>query len=142
MLVGKFLKRMQVPSITKETFVHVLQVGNTLEIWGRVMQIYACDDNTRKFFENIGMAQAPNQELPADEYTKTSSMQAAKYSSDAWHGVRISAITRFLEAQQGAQRNYKLDLKGRYALYDGIVLRFLLRWHTTEGDRPARIKYW
>ncbi|RYE82826.1 MAG: hypothetical protein EOO65_04925 [Methanosarcinales archaeon] len=70
-------------------------------------------------------------------------MQIRGYkSTEAWYGIKTSSITRFLEASQGCQRDFKGDAKARYMKYDGVYLRLLLLWSYMDGTKLERIKYW
>lgn len=44
---GKFLRRTKVPGLARSNFVDVLRIGSTIEVFGRVIYLYACDPATR-----------------------------------------------------------------------------------------------
>jgi Ca2+-binding EF-hand superfamily protein len=140
---GKFLKKMPLPQVTLET----LRVGNELEICGRVIHLTACDDFSRNYFEGIGVQQAPNEHEEKDAFGKHQEQLAARNDPDAFHGVKSSAITRFIEAVNGSSRasSFKKDSKGRFLEYGNERLLFLLIWNTSkhEGDVLGEtMRYW
>ena len=140
---GKFLKKMPLPQVTLET----LRVGNELEICGRVIHLTACDDFSRNYFESVGVQQNPNEHEEKDAFGKYQETLAARNDPDAFHGVKSSAITRFIEAVNGSSRasSFKKDTKGRFLEFGNDRLLFLLLWNTAkhEGDIMGEtMRYW
>ena len=133
---GKFLKKMPLPQVTLDS----LRVGNELEICGRVIHLTACDDFSRNYFESVGVQQAPNEHEEKDAFGKHQEMLAARLDPDAFHGVKSSAITRFIEAVNGSSRasSFKKDYKGRFLEYGNDRLLFLLVWNTSKHEVRAR----
>jgi hypothetical protein len=67
---GKFLRRSHLPGLDRTNFQEVLRVGCTVELYGRTVMLYACDDATRSFFEALGVEQPDNFEPAMDSYTE------------------------------------------------------------------------
>ena len=140
---GKFLKKMPLPQVTLDT----LRVGNELEICGRVIHLTACDDFSRKYFEGIGAHQPPNEVEEKDAFGKHQELLAARLDPEKFHGVKSSAITRFIEAVNGSSRasSFKKDYKGRFLEYGNDRLLFLVRWDSSRhaGDVLGEVmRYW
>lgn len=129
---GRFLKRMRLPDITVET----LRIGNVIEVFSRAIRLYECDDFTRKFYIGLGMEQPSDEHVDDDAFRRTQRASLAMVNPDAFHGVKASSITRFIEAARGSSRtqSFKKDIKGRYLALDGIVLRFLVQWDDSKGN--------
>lgn len=129
---GKFLKRMKVPTIGIES----LRVGSEIELFGRVLHVYACDDFTRKFYDGVGQPQGEDEPIGDDAWTATQRAAFARNDPDSFHGVKSSSITRFIEAVAGSSRtqSFKKDIKGRFLQYDSQVLRFLVVWDDRKGN--------
>jgi hypothetical protein len=132
---GKFLKKMPLPQVTLDT----LRVGNELEICGRVIHLTACDDFSRNYFESIGVQQNANEHEEKDAFGKYQEGLAARNDPDAFHGVKSSAITRFIEAVNGSSRasSFKKDMKGRFLEFGNDRLLFLLLWNTAKFEVRA-----
>ena len=79
-----------------------------------------------------------------DAWALSQSAAHAKTDPNAFHGVKSSAITRFIEAARGSQKTGgKKDLKGMYLQFDGQVLRFLCLWDDTKTNMfGEKYKYW
>lgn len=136
---GKFLRRCHLPGVDRSTFQEMLRVGATLDIYGRKVLLYACDDATRGFFESLGVTQPENFEPPMDAFTEKT-LKSHK-PAEGWYGTRTSSITRFLEASRGSQRDFS-DTKSRAMKYEGVNLLFLLLWRYEEDGKPQQLKYW
>jgi EF-hand domain-containing protein 1 len=67
---GKFLRRCNLPGLDRTNFQSQLKVGSTIDIYGRKVMLYACDDATRGFFESLGVSQPENFEPPVDAFTE------------------------------------------------------------------------
>jgi hypothetical protein len=121
---GKFLKRTKIPEINIDT----LRIGNHVEFFGRVVRIIACDDFTRKYYEGIDRPQPEEEPIDKDAWSKTQESAFARNDPNVFHGVKSSAITRFIEAVNGSSRtaSFKKDVKGRFLEYGNQILRFLL----------------
>lgn len=127
---GRFLKRMKVPSISVDT----LRVGGKVGLYDRVIALTACDEYTRKYYASLGKEQEPDVADEVDPWTETQIKAAARLDPESFHGVKSSAITRFIEAEKGSGRttSFKKDIKARFLEYDGQVLRFLVLWDDTK----------
>lgn len=136
---GKFLRRCHLPGVDRSTFQDMLRVGASLDIYGRKVLLYACDDATRGFFESLGVTQPENFEPPMDAFTEKT-LKSHK-PAEGWYGTRTSSITRFLEASRGSQRDFS-DTKSRAMKYEGVNLLFLLLWRYEEDGKPQQLKYW
>jgi len=157
------------PGLDRGNFHEKLRVGDTVEVYGRRVLLYACDDATRGFFESLGVTLAENFEPPVDTFTATRVRSRIAYDArwffefthvrspvsapraitqlkvhkpdGTFHGVKSSSITRFLEASCGSQRDFSAN-KGKLAKADGAVLMFLLLWSFEEDGAPRKFKYW
>jgi len=127
---GKFLKKMPLPQVTLET----LRVGADIEICGRVIHITACDDFSRNYFAGIGVSQPENEGEEKDAWGKTQELLAHRNDPEAFHGVKSSAITRFIEAVNGSSRasSFKKDMKGRFLEFGSDKLNFLVTWDSSR----------
>jgi Ca2+-binding EF-hand superfamily protein len=140
---GQFLKKMPLPQVTLDT----LRVGADLEICGRVIHLTACDDFSRNYFAGIGIDQPENEPEDKDDWTKTQEVLAKRNDPDLFHGVKSSAITRFIEAVNGSSRasSFKKDMKGRFLEHGNDKLSFLVLWDDSkyEGDVLGSVrKFW
>ena len=50
---------------------HDFRVGETINIYGRNIHLYNCDEYTREFFEKLGEPQGPSEEYENDQWTAT-----------------------------------------------------------------------
>jgi hypothetical protein len=137
---GKFLKRMKVADVNLDT----LRVGGSVEVFGRVLRITACDEFTRQYYEGAGKPQAADEGEEKDAWTKTQEAAFARNDPNVFHGVKSSAITRFIEAVNGSSRtsSFKKDLKGRFLEYENQVLRFLLVWDSRKFGVGEKYLLW
>lgn len=136
---GPFLKRMKVAEIGIDS----LRVGQNVEVFAKNIRVYACDEFTRKFYDGLGSAQ-PGDEPPApDDWSVDQAKKFARNDPSAYHGVKSSAITRFIEADRGkAMTSFKKDVKGRFLEYDGLVFKFYIMWLDKYADPPTKYFYW
>jgi hypothetical protein len=68
---GIFLKRHKVPLPDEPTSHYQwkdLNLGCNLDVYGRVFRIVDCDDFTRRFFANEGVALNPPESYPDDPF--------------------------------------------------------------------------
>jgi Ca2+-binding EF-hand superfamily protein len=137
---GKFLKRSKLPDINLDT----LHVGGTVELYGRVLRVTACDEFTRRYFEGAGKPQPEDEPEDKDAWTKTQEAAFARNDPDVFHGVKSSAITRFIEAVNGSSRtaSFKKDVKARFLEYDNQVLRFLVVWDNRKHGSGEKYLFW
>jgi len=71
------LKRHKVPRPEDATAHYQwqdLNLGSNLNVYGRVFRIVDCDDFTRRFFANEGVALNPPESYPDDPFQKTRAM--------------------------------------------------------------------
>lgn len=118
---GTFMKRHRVPGLA----LNDLQVGGSVEIYGRVFEIYACNAATRAFLTERRGAPLPDRSPPLDDYEQ---LRAATRSS---HGIRKNSMTAFVEAALGNT----VDNSGRagFLKYGTAVLRFFCYWDDRES---------
>jgi Ca2+-binding EF-hand superfamily protein len=139
---GKFLKRMPIAGVSVDT----LRVGSSVEIFGRVIHLIACDEFTRTYYSEAGInrPQAADESVDKDAWTKTQEAAFARNDPNAFHGVKSSAITRFIEAVNGSSRtaSFKKDVKGRFLEYDNLVLRFLVVWDSRKYGIGEKNLFW
>lgn len=140
---GKFLKRSVLPGLTRDNFLEKLRVNGVIDVHGRGVRLYACDDLTKRFFEDVGYPQEPDVEAPEDAFTSTH-RELFGIPASANFAKTLSPITRYLESQKGNARtsSFKMDFRERYLKYDGVVLRFLLVWVDPSGPAPERTRFW
>ena len=89
------------------------------------------------------MTQPENEPLEKDEWTLLEESKT-KIDPNVYHGVKSSAITRFIEAARGSNKvNTKKDVAGAFRKFDGQVLRFLLVWDDTKKNMfGEKYLYW
>ncbi|GFH14905.1 uncharacterized protein HaLaN_11042, partial [Haematococcus lacustris] len=69
---GKYLQRNKVKLADGSELKHTaLLVGTTVTIYGRAFHIVACDAQTRAFFSELQLQQAPDQAMPHGRYDAT-----------------------------------------------------------------------
>jgi Ca2+-binding EF-hand superfamily protein len=92
----------------------------------------------------MGAPQAENEPVGTDAWTLSQAANFSKSDPNTYHGVKSSAITRFIEAARGSQKSGgKKDLKGMFLQFDGQVLRFLCLWDDTKTNLfGEKYKYW
>lgn len=74
---GVFLKRHKVPlpeNATQHYKWRDINLGMNIDVYGRVFRIIDCDDFTRKFYANEGVALRPAEQVPEDPFLKTRAM--------------------------------------------------------------------
>lgn len=74
---GVFLKRHKVPkpgSATDHYSWSDLNLGTNIDVYGRVFRIVDCNEFTRQFFANEGVALNPAEGYPDDPFQKTRAM--------------------------------------------------------------------
>ena len=66
---GVFLKRHKVPKADGSIYTHKdLDLGMSLDIYGRVFRIIDCDEFTKKFYADLGVTLKPVEDYPSDLY--------------------------------------------------------------------------
>ena len=86
----------------------------------------------QKFYSDLGSPQPADEAVEKDAWTAGQEANFSKNDPTAYHGVKSSPITRFIEAARGSQKTGgKKDMKARFLAYDGQVLRFLVVWDDT-----------
>jgi hypothetical protein len=89
----------------------------------------------QKFYSDLGTPQPEDEPVEKDAWTVGQENNFKKNDPMAYHGVRSSPITRFIEAARGSQKTGgKKDMKARFLAYDGQVLRFLMVWDDREKN--------
>ena len=74
---GVFLKRHKVPRPEDETMHYRwqdLNLGQNIDVYGRVFRIVDCNEFTRQFFANEGVPLNPAEGFPDDPFQKTRAM--------------------------------------------------------------------
>ncbi|KAA0150824.1 hypothetical protein FNF29_04938 [Cafeteria roenbergensis] len=129
---SKFLNRQQNDAVTIES----LRVGSNITVYSRSFHLTACDEHTRSFFDERGEPQPPDEDIPDDAFTATTTAQMA--ATSGWNGKRTQAISRYVEAVRGKVVK-KQDTLARFLEHDGNVLRFSVLWDgaKTRGDPLA-----
>jgi EF-hand domain-containing protein 1 len=163
---GKFLRRGKVPLgktahgitalgkdhgilATEGRFVTLkdLVVGASLDVFGRVIRITACDPATRKFYEATpGLPRQPaDASAPRDGFTDTrrSMMQRDAGQGGGFHGKLSSPVKRYAEARlgnpSGRQTRAAPDTLGRFMKYGGVTLAFMALADDTDHVYGERV---
>jgi len=110
---GAFLKRQMVlrgdgmtPFMPQD-----FRVGLDVGIHGRAIRITDCDEYTRAFFDNLGQAQAPAQEVPMDQF-RTSKIpnprprdnEMKEYMEKTLGGGKVASQKQFLDKDRQVLR--------------------------------------
>ena len=98
----------------------------------------------QKFYDGLGAPQPDDEHVEKDDWTQLEEAKT-KVDPNIYHGVKSSAITRFIEAARGSQKtsSFKKDVAGAFRKYDGQVLRFLLTWDDTVKNMfGEKYLYW
>ena len=77
MLHGKFLKRSSLPGLDRTSYTSMLRVGGELELQGRHVRLYECDESTRAHFASKCITQPANSVPPTDAYTEAAVSERA-----------------------------------------------------------------
>jgi len=75
---------MQHPALSLDT----LRVGGTVTLYGRKLRVVACDERTRRFYEDRGEPQSSNEMVPDDDFMKATRKAAASGSLTALSATR------------------------------------------------------
>jgi len=146
-----FLKRHRVPKAEGGFYaVADLNVGNTIDLYGRVFLITDVDNFTRTFLKNIGVNVPDAIATPPDPYTSTrSEMKQQIVRNQKYFHPRTADddLIRNMEARLGCSSTLlgpdKLD---QFLKYDRKVLRFYLAWddrNSLYGElRPFVMHYY
>lgn len=70
---GSFLKRQKVlraDGSGQHITIYDFVIGQDVEFFGKVFQVYDCDQYTREFYDNIGLPQASAQSAETDNWEK------------------------------------------------------------------------
>lgn len=122
---GKFLKRQRVPkNANYNEFISFndFEVGSSIMIFGRDIQIYSIDSFTREFYTASGIRQADCFEAPKDDYTKTLEKKTMKTDDPMFREYKEYSEVRL----GGGNFNEGLD---KYLKNDGKVLIFDVVWN-------------
>ncbi len=142
---SKFLRRMQHPAVSLET----LRVGGTLTLYGKTLRIVACDEATRRFYDERGTPQPSNTALPEDPFSRAAAKaaraasvvgEAEGASPSATYGKKMNAVSRYVEAVRGAQVRKK-DTLGKFLAHGDEALRFRVMWNTESEADPGEKQY-
>jgi hypothetical protein len=125
-----------------------------VDVFGRAVRLYACDEWTKRFFAELGSPQDPDFAPPVDRYTELH--PEITETLDVVRGAGLledqneaptkvfaktsSSITRYIEAAKGKGRPKK-DTKARYMQFDGVVLRFFLQWVDDWNGDVAKFRF-
>lgn len=114
---GVLLRRMRVinPNAPADTFYQIsdFNVGQSMDMFGTVYRIYACDKFTEEYFQSIGKQLNPFEDPPDDLYTVKRRITERP--------IRVSYIN-----------TDKTNLR-RFLDFDGKVLRFYATWDDRES---------
>lgn len=137
---GVFLKRHKVTRPEDPTANYQwqdLNLGMNLNVYGRVFRIIDCDDFTRRFFQNEGVALNRAESFPDDPFEKTRSMMNMKQNPPdlAEHKNYIEVMLK------GGRPNKNLD---SFLKNDRKVLSFSVVWEDRTydgGDKYFTLNY-
>lgn len=112
-----------------------LNVGNDLNIYGRVYHIYDADGFTRRWYEGEkGISLAPAEELPSDPVAEK--LLAASKSGgkvDKGHGKVMFPQKMYQEARLGKFIRDPVA-RHKFQMHDGKVLKFDCLWDDSSKD--------
>jgi len=146
-----FLKRHRVPKPDGGFYgVADINVGTTIELYGRVFQVTDADNFTRNFLANLGIDVGEAQEVPADPYTMTREemkMQIQRNQKYFHPRCADDDLIRNVEARLGCSSTLlEPDKLDQFLKYDRKVLRFYLAWDDRKslyGElRPFVLHYY
>jgi len=124
------LKRHKVPR-PEDATVHYswpdLNLGSNLNVYGRVFRIVDCDDFSRRFFANEGVALNPPESYPDDPFQKTRAMINMKQNPPdlAEHKNYIEVMLK------GGRPNKNLE---SFLKNDRKVLSYSVLWEDRSYD--------
>lgn len=127
---GIFLKRHKVPRPEDATVNYSwqdLNLGSNLNVYGRVFRIVDCDDFTRRFFSNEGVALNTPESYPDDPFQKTRAMINMKQNPPdlAEHKNYIEVMLK------GGRPNKNLE---SFLKNDRRVLSYSVLWEDRSYD--------
>lgn len=115
---GKFLKREKyIKNDGKFMTAYDLRLGEVVEIYGRNIYLYDCDDYTREFFEKIGQPQGPSEPYSDDAWTST--------VNNKWIPKKDAQMKEYLEKKLGGG---KVNSEKQFLENDRKVLKFFARF--------------
>jgi len=143
---GVFIKRHRIIKSDGSAFdIKDLNIGKTIEVYGRTYNIVDCDGFTRRYLAELGIEVSEPLEYPPApiEVHKES---RKKISSGGPPRPRDDDLTRFMEAKLGCASNILLDDKlKQYIQNNQRVLRFFCLWDDRQklyGEkRPYVLHY-
>jgi Ca2+-binding EF-hand superfamily protein len=140
LMQGRLVKRHRVPHATEPRAIEVydLNVGGTIEMYGRVYRIFDCNSFTREYLSSIGVEVPPAEPAPADPYRQR--MAASSRENKALRAP-ADAGSRAARGALGAAAPWK----NTGAPLDGKVLRFYSVWDDREsplGEARALIVHY
>lgn len=141
-----YLKRHRVPKPEGDFFGATdLNIGLTIDIYGRVFTLTDCDGFTRTFLEKLGIEVPQAIEEPTDGYTSTRA--AVKAHVGGRPRPVNDALIRGVEASLGASSHLlEGDRLGQFLDNDRKVLRFYMAWDDRKklyGElRPFILHYY
>lgn len=132
---GAFMHRHKVPKNESEYIQWTdLQVGGSITMYGRTLQIVSCDAFTRSYAEKNGYLQAPDQEFPEDPFEgiRTQFMKIETGADETvYRGTMMNPMKEFMEASLGKHIRDGEELKS-FLENDRKVLRFYCVWDSAD----------
>ena len=132
---GVLLKRHKVPHPDLPGRVYNwrdLNVGTNLNVYGRVFRIVDCDDFTRQFFQNHGVAIGAPESYPDDPFVHTRKMINMKQNPPD-----MAEHKEYFEVKlKGGRPNKNLE---QYLQNDRKVLSFKILWDDTSYDGGEKV---
>mmetsp|Transcript_14599 Transcript_14599/g.16131 ORF Transcript_14599/g.16131 Transcript_14599/m.16131 type:complete len:516 (+) Transcript_14599:59-1606(+) len=114
---GVFLKRRVVEKgdgSGSQILPEDIRVGETLNVYGRNVFVYDCDQYTREFYDNAGWSQLPAQGIPEDNFEKSrkapvivkKDQEMKEFLERSLGGGRVSNQKQFLENDRKVLKFY------------------------------------
>jgi hypothetical protein len=133
---GNFMKRHRVPKSEDDYFtIQDIEVGCSIELYGRIFHVNGCNESTRNFLRNMKGAEPNANSLPpVDRYeTERRDLMSRETGKDPTvsHNIQKNPMKVFAEAALGNT----VDNSGRHGFlkYGTSVLRFYCYWDDSSS---------
>lgn len=130
---GNFLKRTAVPKpgaagrMGERLTVADLNVGHSVEIFGRVYHIVDADRKTRDALAGRGIEVPPAEEVPEDEFEATLAPEQRMWGKDRYVGVKKTSMKVYMEALRGKEVAATVK-RAQFLAHNRRVLSFDAVW--------------
>jgi len=124
---GVLIKRHRIPKANgQHVSLEDLQISTELEMYGRTFRIVDCDEFTRDFFEQNGVALQPPEDYPVDAFTRKQAGQPVNNNKIMY------PMKEHMEASLGKMMGVNIEGTQRFLRNDGKVLRFFCLWSDSK----------